>query len=481
MIFGITRFELRYQLRNPVFWVAVAIFFLMGFGLTASANVSIGTPGGVHKNAANAIAVATAVFSLFYVFVVTAFVANAIIRDDASGFAPIVRATSVTARQILAGRFLGGLLIAWLGYLALPLGMLMGSLMPWVDAETVGPQVFSYYGWPFLIFALPNIFLLCAVLFTLATMLRSMMAAYIGAIVLVMGYLVITSVLGQKVEYREAVARWEPLGTGAVEQVTRYWTQSEMNGKLIELSGALLFNRIWALVLALLFLAFTFWRFTMTERAPSRRQLRKLARRKEREAKVAAVPAQLGGGAIVARGAKPSRTTQFLSRLRIEVRQVLTSPGLIVLVLLSVSFTAITLWLVQSQYGTSDHPTVAATIQNVDGGSSLFLLMIVAFFGGELVWRERDRKLNELIDSTPVPSWVMTVPKILAIFLVLLIVNSAAALTGIVYELSEGSRSLGLGQFLTSFIVPVAIDGLQIAVLAVVVQVLSPNKYVGWG
>ena len=217
MIFGIARFEIRYQLRNPVFWVASAIFFLMGFGLTASANVSIGTPGGVHQNAANAIAIATAIFSLFYVFVVTAFVANAIIRDDASGFSPIVRATAVTPRQILAGRFTGGLLIAWLGYLALPLGMLIGSLMPWVDPETIGPQIFAYYAWPFLIFALPNIFLLCAVLFTVATLLRSMMAAYIGTIVLVMGYLVITSILGHNIDYRDGGAMWVPLGTGAVQ------------------------------------------------------------------------------------------------------------------------------------------------------------------------------------------------------------------------------------------------------------------------
>ncbi len=48
MLSGITRFEIRYQLRNPVFWVAIAIFFLLGFGLTASENVSIGTGGGVH-------------------------------------------------------------------------------------------------------------------------------------------------------------------------------------------------------------------------------------------------------------------------------------------------------------------------------------------------------------------------------------------------------------------------------------------------
>ena len=63
--------------------------------------------------------------------------------------------------------------------------------------------------------------------------------------------------------------------------------------------------------------------------------------------------------------------------------------------------------------------------------------MIAAFYGGELVWRERDRKMNELIDSTAVPSWVMTVPKILAIFLILLIVNLAA-----VWVLSQASGSM---------------------------------------
>ena len=69
MTLGITGFEIRYQLKNPVFWVAVAIFFLMGFGITASENVKIGTPGAVHENAPYAIAVATAALQLFYLFV----------------------------------------------------------------------------------------------------------------------------------------------------------------------------------------------------------------------------------------------------------------------------------------------------------------------------------------------------------------------------------------------------------------------------
>src|SRR3954464_10313810 len=165
MLFGITGFEIRSQLRNPVFWVSIAIFFLLGFGITASENVSVGTPGAVHENAPYAIAVASAIFTLFYLFVVTAFVANAIVRDDSSGFAPIVRATSVTARQIVIGRFLGGLIIAWLGSLSVPVGMWVGSIMPWVDPETVGPQRIAYYAWNFAIFALPNVFLMSALLF----------------------------------------------------------------------------------------------------------------------------------------------------------------------------------------------------------------------------------------------------------------------------------------------------------------------------
>jgi ABC-2 type transport system permease protein len=481
MIFGIGGFEIRYQLRNPVFWVAVAIFFLIGFGITASENVRIGTPGAVHENAPYAIAVATAVFSLFYLFVITAFVANAIVRDETSGFAPIVRATSVTSTQIVLGRFLGGLIVAWLGYLALPVGMSFGSMMPWVDPETVGPQNLTYYAWNFALFALPNIFLMSAVLFALATILRSMMAAYIGAIVIVMGYLITKSVLGQHIELRSIIARWEPLGTSAMSETTLYWTQNDMNTRLINLAGDMLFNRIWAVVLGMLFLGFTLWRFSMTERAPSRWRLRRLAKRHAAEARVAATVPMPSGETVIARDAVPSRWTQFMTRLRIEVRQVLTSPGLIILTLLAVAFTAVVLWVASSLYGTSDHPTLAATIKGVQGGSAIFLLMIAAFYGGELVWRERDRKINELIDSTAVPSWVMTLPKILALFLVLLIVNVAAALTGIFYQVVEGARVLGIPEYLAWFIVPAAIDNLLFAILAVFFQVLSPNKYVGWG
>src|SRR6185312_2011574 len=162
------------------------------------------------------------------------------------------------------------------------------------------------------------------------------------------------------------------------------------------------------------------------------------------------------------------------------VLQVLRSPGTMILTLFGAGLSAVLLLFGNLTYGTPDHPTVSATMTIVRGGFGLTILLIAAFYGGELVWRERDRNINEIIDSTPVDSWIITVPKVLAIFVVLLLVNVAGMVTGVLYELFEGAHQLGIISYLLWFILPAALDGLLLAVLAVFVQVLSPNKYVGW-
>jgi ABC-2 type transport system permease protein len=481
MLLGIAGFEIRYQLKNPVFWVSVAIFFLLGFGLTASENVSLGTPGSVHENAPYAIAMALSLMSLLYLFVITSFVANAIVRDDATGFGPMIRATSVTRNNFVLGRFLGGLIIAIIGYLSVPLGMAMGVMMPWVDTETVGPQQVSYYAWHFLIIALPNIVLASAFLFGLATTLRSMLATYIGVIIFVFGYSIATGVLGAKPEYQDLLARFEPLATGAIGQVARYWTAAEMNTRLIPFSDAMIFNRIFVILLAITFVAVTCWRFSMTERAPSKRALRKLAKAQANESKAASVLPLLTGGMVIAKHDGTTTRTQLFARLKTEIIQVLKSPGLGVLLFLAAINAFVALWFSDTAYGTPSHPLTANIIQTVRDTFGLFLMIVAVFYGGELVWRERDRKLNEIIDSTPVAGWVMIVPKILAVFVVLLIMNLGGLATGIAFQVIKGAQSLGIVEYFGWFIVPAAIDALLIAILAVFMQVISPNKYVGWG
>ncbi len=474
-------FEIRYQLRNPVFWVALAIFFLLGFGISASDNISFGAPGAVHENSPYTVTFAMAIFTTFYLFVITAFVANAVVRDDVTGFGPMIRATPVGRTTFLAGRFLGGLAIAILGFIAVPLGIAVGAAMPWVDPETVGPGGFANYAWPFLIIAIPNVILCAALLFSLATVTRSMLASYIGALVLVLGYLVVDVIVGAEPTYQDELAQFEPLGTAAVGEAARYWTQAELNSRLIPLEGNLLFNRIFVLGLSALFLAFAWARFSMTERAPSRWRQRRLAKQAARAATVPGAAPQALTAPVQRSFGLDHAFAAFRVRLKAEVLFVLRSPGFIVLTLLALGFAGINLAFSQTQYGTDSYPLTAAAITAVLVSMFLFFVIVAVFYGGELVWRERDVKMAEILDATPVPAWAVFVPKILAVFLVLLAMSLSGMAAGVLFQLIKGTGSIDVGLYLAAFVIPQSIDLLLLAVLAVFFQVLSPNKYVGWG
>ena len=159
-MFGkIAAFEFRYQLKNPVFWIGAGLFFLLAFGSVASDNVQIGASANVHVNSPFALAINHFVWSMIFMFVSTAFVANVVVRDDDTGYAPILRSTRVHKFDYLYGRFLGAFLAAALAFLAVPLAFIVGSAMPWVDPEKVGPFLPVAYAYAYFVLALPTLFI----------------------------------------------------------------------------------------------------------------------------------------------------------------------------------------------------------------------------------------------------------------------------------------------------------------------------------
>ncbi len=190
MLRAIAAFELRYQLRSPVFWVGCLIFFLLTFGSITVDQVQIGSRGNVHVNAPFAILQVMAIMMLFATFVIVALVANVVLRDDETGFAPIIRSTRVSKRDYLVGRYVGATTAALLVLAVMPLGILAGSVMPWLDPEKVGPFRPWDYGYALFFFAAPTLLIVSAIYFSLATATRSLMWTYVGALALLVGYFV---------------------------------------------------------------------------------------------------------------------------------------------------------------------------------------------------------------------------------------------------------------------------------------------------
>ncbi|TPE63946.1 aminopeptidase [Sandaracinobacter neustonicus] len=472
----IAGFELRYQLRNPVFWVVCVLFFLLTFAATTIEEVSIGSGGNVNVNSPYAILQTHLVLSIFFMFVTTAFVANVIVRDDESGFGPMVKSTRVSKFDYLLARFLGAFMAAAIAFLVVPFAIWLGSLMPWVDKETIGPNVLGQYAWAWAVIAVPNILLTSAIFFAVATLTRSMMYSYLGVVVFLVLYLVVTGIIGSKPELRELAAFVEPFGFGAIGNATRYWTAAERNSLMPPLVGPLLWNRLIWMGVALAALGFAYARFSFGDKGASKRAL---ARQARREAKLAATPPQIVSPLPAAR---PDEAwwPRLAARTRFEMAQVFKSPAFIVLLLIGLFNAGGALWYANEIYGTPARPLTFALIELLIGTFALIPLIIAIYYAGELVWRDRDRKMHEIIDATSLPNWAYLVPKVIAVSAVLFATLLISVVASVIIQLIRGQTDLQLGQYLLWYILPLTVDMVILSVLAVFVQALSPNKYVGW-
>lgn len=476
MFGAIARFELGYQLRNPVFWVVSILFFLLTFGSVTVEQIQIGSGGNVHKNAPVAIAQVAQIMSLFFMFVTTAFVANVIVRDDESGFGPMVRSTRVRKFDYLLARFLGAFGAASLAFVAVPIAIWFGSLMPWVDGETLGPNRLGDYAYAYFLLALPNLFMTAAIFFAVATATRSMTYSYLGVVVFLVFYFVLNGVVRSKPELRDAAAYFEPFGIAAFGNVTRYWTAAESNAGMPAFAGALAANRLLAIGLGLVGLAVAYWRFSFAERAASKRAIRRAERR---ERKLAAVAPRVVDRLPPVRPEKAG-WARFWARARFEMRLVFRSPAFLVLLLVGAFNSLGALIFAGEMFGTPIRPRTFWLIDVLRGSFSLIPIIIAIYYAGELVWRDRERRMHEIVDATSLPNWAYMFPKTLAVAGVLVATLLASVVVAVLVQLARGGTDLQLGQYLGWYVLPMSIDFVILAVLAVFVQALSPNKYVGW-
>ncbi len=467
----VAAFEWRYQLKSPVFWVGCVIFFLLAFGATTVDTIQIGSRGNVNINGPFAIIQTLGIMSVFAVFIVVAMVAGAVIRDDETGFAPILRSTRLGKGAYLGGRFAGAVAAALLVLAAVPLAIAVGSFMPWLDAEKIGPFQPGHYLYALFVFGLPTLLITSAAFFALATATRSMMWTYVGAVALLVLYFVTRGML-RDVNRDTLSALTDPFGLSALSIATKYWTASDRNTRLPELGGLLLANRALWIGLAALLYGLAWWRFDHASRGSG----------------TAAKPAAPEAAATPRSGPLPgpradaaTRWAQFGALARFDMGFIFRSPAFFVLLGIGVLNAGAGAFLIGEIYGSSPYPVTRLMVEALQGSFTLMPIIIAIYYGGELVWRDRERRVHEIIDATAAPDWAHLVPKIAAITGVLVASVLVAVIAGMGVQLAKGYTHLEPGAYLLWFALPTLVLSLHLAVLSVFVQVLVPQKFIGWG
>ncbi len=476
MFAKVATFEFRYQLRQPAFWVVAILFFLLGFGLIAAGeNVSIAGGGNTNLNSPYSLALTHMVLAIFFMLATTAIVANVVARDATTGFGPMIQASQVSKFDYLYGRFAGAFAAVALCYSSVSFGTLIGTLMPWVDREMLGGFRLGDYLHAFLALGLPAVFLTSAIFFALATVTRSMMATYVGVVAFFIVYLTLTSSLDRP-EFRTILAWLEPFGLSAFSEATRYWTPAERNSRIVPLEGVLLFNRlIWTLAgLAFLAAAYVLYRpATRGAKLGKQETLRVLAQKSQETAALSPVLAMPSHG-LASDWARLRKRTGF------EMGLIFRSPAFAVLMVLG-AFNAIGSLLFAGEiYGAPTLLVTRSVIGILGGAFGLVSIIVAIYYAGELVWRDKERRTHEIVDATSTPDWTFLVPKVLGLTLVLVSTLVVASLAGMAVQTYRGEVAYELDKYLLWFILPESISYALLAVLAIFIQALSPNKFVGW-
>ena len=477
MFSEILRFELRQQLKAPLFWIIAFVFAALAFLFASTDAVVVGgASGNVLRNAPLVIVRLLDNLAPLCLLLAAAFVAGAALRDFDHGTAELVFATPLRKRAYLGGRFAAGYLVMVAIMLLCALGLAAGGSMPWVDAARLGPSDWHGYAWAFGVMLLPNLLFIAAVLFLLATATRSLLATLIGVIAFIV-LLSVAKLLTQDVNNHALAAVLDPFGSRTLQIVTRYWAPEQINRQLPPLAGLLLFNRLLWSGVALL-LAGTAFALFRADREGLR--LRRRVRRTEPPLlRPAAMPATLTLPAARLSADWRARLTQLRHLLAFDAWSVLRGVPFLVMLVFGLVNLVFSLALSGRIYGTATYPVTHGVLELIAGSSQWLLYIIVMFYAGELVWRERAQRSAEVSDAFPLPDWIALAAKLGALLAVIAAYLLAGAVLGIGWQLAHGYTHIEPGLYLSTLALQ-AVPFVLLAVLALFLQVATNNRFLGY-
>ena len=475
MWFEFFKFDLRYQLRQPLLWITALILGAMAFGATTSDAIQVGGAiGNINRNAPVVIAQMLATFSVISMFIVTIFIAGAVLRDSEIGISDMIFATPMRKHDYLIGRFLAGLVACLAIFVTISIGLLLGPLMPWVDTARVGPFTLQPFVWGFAVFVLPNLLFIGALLMLLASTTRSMLLVYVG----VLAFFVLWAVAGaftRDINNEWVAVLLDPFGIRAFGRTTRYFSAAESNAGLPALNGFILANRLLWSTVALVFFGATLKLFTPQRAGTSKRLFGKA---KQQEV-AAGTPISIKLPRIEPRLSSGTAWAQCWEIFCFDAKSVFKSVPFLVMLLFGVLNFIGNVSQSGGMFGTTPYPVSRLMLESLSQSFNFMLVIVVTFYAGELIFKERQAKIADVTDAMPVPNWAPLLAKSMALIGVILGFLFAGVIAAICFQLIKGGAPIEALLYLKGILLG-SVFFILMGLCAMCLQVFTNNKFIGY-
>ena len=469
--------ELGSGFKKPMIYIFTFIMTLLVFGAVASDNVVIGgTAGQVYKNAPHIITMYCGILTIFGLLIATAFFNNAALKDHNNNFTEILFSTPISKSGYYFGRFFGALILSTIPLLGIFLGFFLGSVIgpaaDWIDADRIGPFFLESFINNYLLFILPNMFFAGAITFAMASKWKSTVISFVGTMVIIIAY-IISGTLISDIDNETIAALTDTFGIRAYGIDSKYFTPIEKNTVSVGFTGLLFFNRLIWLAIGSAIVIGSYFSFSFMNK---NKKVKKQKEAKDSPVSVNDMKRPLANIAF----SFGTSAKQFVSFFTVNFYSIVKSTLFKILFIISALMLVTTMWGGFEYFGLQSYPVTYKMMDSINGLTGLFVMIIMVFFSGELVWRDRGSKINEVIDATPHNSMGSLMAKALSLICVTSILNLFFILCGILYQLANGYTNLELGVYLQDFLYTSFPTYIIWSAVLVFIQVIINKKYVAY-
>ncbi|OJJ17515.1 hypothetical protein BKI52_26985 [marine bacterium AO1-C] len=492
MFKAIFSFEIKYRLNRPATYLYFVIFALIGLlygaimGGAFGSDVAVLLTGG-GKNNANSphnIATITGALSQISIFIIAAFMGVPVYRDFEHKTYALFFTKPISKWSYLGGRFFGSLLVTSLVLLSISLGLIISQWLPGVNADKYGAFNLMYYLHPYFLSVLPFTIFTGAIFFATVSLSRNQLFIYLNAL-LVLALIFGAGFLGGKIDNKVISSLIDPTGQTAIAKATELWTVSERNAQLTPLTSLVILNRVIWVGIGILVLVFTYTRFTFAFTGRGKVAKPPSKARNPKSAKVR----KLSSVPTIQKITLPSVTQDFsvgqsfrLLRvlIRKEFRQVLFNPIFLVIVVVGVLFMVLGVISNGQVFETPSLPVTYQILDILSGSFSIFILAIVVFYSGEMVWTERQHRVHLMYDALPIPNWLSFASKFFAMIIIELALMTLVMLVGIMIQAGQGFFDFQLDLYIKELYGIQMLDLLIFTILTFFIHIVVNNKYFGF-
>ncbi|HZY80748.1 MAG TPA: M1 family aminopeptidase [Cyclobacteriaceae bacterium] len=402
---------------------------------------------------------------------------NAAARDIETRMHPLLYTSPVPKHTYLAGRFLAAYALGSLILVAIPAGVFGAALFPIDDAAIAGPHNLAAYVSTYFLMLLPNAFVVMAFMFGVAVLNRKGILTYLVAVIIGIATIASWQFLGVQESNWTLANLADPLGVTIMMELKKIWSANQKNTLLPAIENSAILNRLLWLALSAGMLLITYAAFRTSTISIKNKKAEGSAIKNGERLQVASpvIPKTLKSFDSSTRLLQISTVTRESFKLIATGWGWMALACMFLFVLLSGS-----MWF-SDYYDIPELPVTGnllGTLENVkDHGIWFIIPLLIIYYAGELVWRERDARMNDIVGAAPVPVWVSFVGKLAGVLLALLVVQLVLTIAGILLQVSLGYYNFQLSVYLKILLGLRLVDYVLFAVLAFAMHVLLNQKY----